>query len=67
VYSDVIGQLLIIYSAFFKYLSKIAEAVHELVIDLKKSYNSVRREVLYNILVNFDIPMKLVKLIKMYK
>ena len=66
-YSDVIGQLLIIYSAFFKYLSKIGDAVHELVIDLKKAYNSVRREVLYNILVNFGIPMKLVKLIKMYK
>jgi hypothetical protein len=26
--------------------------------------NSVRREVLYNILIEFDIPMKLVRLIK---
>jgi len=34
-------------------------------IDFKKAYDSVRREVLYNILIEFDIPMKLVRLIKM--
>ena len=34
-------------------------------IDLKKTYNLVRREVLYNILLEFDILMKLVRLIKM--
>jgi len=33
--------------------------------DFKKAYDSVRREVLYNILMEFDIPMKLVRLIKM--
>jgi hypothetical protein len=33
--------------------------------DLKKAYNSVRREVLYNILIEFGIPRKLVRLIEM--
>jgi hypothetical protein len=37
---------------------------HQLFIDLKKAYDSVRREVLYNILIEFGIPMKLVRLIK---
>jgi hypothetical protein len=31
----------------------------------KKAYDSVRREVLYNILLEFGIPMKLARLIKM--
>jgi len=39
--------------------------VHQLFIDFKKAYDSVRREVLYNVLIKFDIPMKLVRLIKM--
>jgi hypothetical protein len=37
----------------------------ELFIDFKKAYDSVRREVLYNILIEFGVPMKLVMLIKM--
>jgi len=41
------------------------EAVHNLFIDFKKAYCSVRREVLYNILIEFGIPMKVVRLIKM--
>jgi hypothetical protein len=42
------------------------EAVHQLFIDFKKAYDLVRREVLYNIRIEFGIPMKLVRLIKMY-
>jgi len=41
------------------------EAVHQLFIDFKKTYDSVRREVLYNTLNEFGIPMKLVRLTKM--
>ena len=41
------------------------EAVHQLFIDFKKAYHSVRREVLCNILTEFGVPMKLVRLIKM--
>jgi hypothetical protein len=44
---------------------KYIETVHQLFIDFKKAYDSVRREVLYNILIEFGIPMKLVRLIKM--
>jgi hypothetical protein len=39
--------------------------VHQLFINFKKAFNSVRREVLYNILIEFRIPRKLVWLIKM--
>ena len=42
-----------------------SEAVHQLFIDFKKAYDSVRKEVFYNIIMQFGIPMKLVKLIKM--
>ena len=41
------------------------EAVHQLFIDFKKAYDSVTREVLCNILIEFGIPMKLVRLINM--
>jgi hypothetical protein len=40
-------------------------AVHQLFVDFKKAYDAVRREVLYNILREFGIPLKLVGLIKM--
>ena len=41
------------------------EAVHQLFIDFKKACDSVRMEALYNILIEFGIPKKLVRLIKM--
>jgi hypothetical protein len=41
------------------------EAVHQLFIDFKKAYDSVRREVLYGNLIEFVIPRKLLRLIKM--
>jgi len=40
------------------------EAVHQLFIDFKNAYDSVRREVLYNILIKFGISVKLVRLVK---
>jgi hypothetical protein len=39
--------------------------VHQLFIDFKKAYDSVKREVLYNILLEFGASKKLVRLIKM--
>jgi hypothetical protein len=41
------------------------EIVHQLFIDFKKAYDSVRRKVLYNILIQFGVPMKLVRMIQM--
>jgi hypothetical protein len=41
------------------------ETVHQLFIDFKKAYDSVRRVVLYNIILEFGVPMILVSLIKM--
>jgi len=41
------------------------EAVHKVFIDFKEAYDSVRREVLYNILIEFGISKELVRLIKM--
>jgi hypothetical protein len=61
-------QLLIISFAFVRYRRKKLEyndTVHHLLVDFKKTYGSFRREVLYNILIEFEVPMKLVRLIKM--
>jgi hypothetical protein len=38
--------------------------VHQLFIDFRKAYDLIKREVLYNILVEFCIPKKLIRLIK---
>ena len=61
--SDARGRLLIRHILEKKW--KYNEAVHQLFIDFKKAYDSVRREVLYNILIEFGIPKKLLRLIKM--
>ena len=39
--------------------------VLQLFIDFKKTYDSVRREVLYNIVIDSGVPKKLIRLIKM--
>jgi sorting nexin-29 len=39
--------------------------VHQLFIDFEKAYDSVKREVLYNILLEFGVPKNLFRLIKM--
>jgi hypothetical protein len=39
--------------------------VHQLFIDFKKAYDSVKREVLYYILHEFGVPKKVIRLIKM--
>jgi hypothetical protein len=55
------------YSTFCQILLKKWEcngAVHQLFVDFKKAYDSIRREVLYNVQTEFGIPMKLVTLIK---
>jgi len=45
---------------------KYSKAVHHLFIDFKKAYDSIRREVWCNILIELGIRMKLVSPIKMY-
>jgi hypothetical protein len=61
---DISDQLLIRFSAFLRYWRK-NEIVHQLFIDFKKAYDSMRREVLYNILKEFGVPLKQARLIKM--
>jgi hypothetical protein len=65
---DVTDQLLIRFFCSPQILEKkweYSETVHELFIDFKKAYDSVKREVLYSILIEFWVPLKLVIPIKM--
>jgi hypothetical protein len=41
------------------------ETVCQLFVDFKKPHESVRKEIMYNIRVEFGVPMKLVRLITM--
>ena len=60
---DILHQLLIIYSAFVKETKwEYNEAAHQLFIDFKKAYDPVRWGFFYNILIEFVVPMKLVRL-----
>jgi hypothetical protein len=57
VHFDITEQLLIRFSAFVRYWRKKwenNETVHQLFINSKKVYESVRREVLYNILIELS-------------
>jgi len=56
---DEMGQLLIMYFGFVRYLGgKNKGNTMRQCIELKEAHDSVRLVVLYNILVEFDIPMK---------
>jgi hypothetical protein len=57
--SDLTDKLQIIFCPFVKYLRKCGgkkEAAHKLYIYFKKAYDSVRREVLCNIVTEFVFP-----------
>jgi hypothetical protein len=41
------------------------ETAHQLFIDFKKAYDSISRKVLWHNLIEFVVPMKVVRLIKM--
>jgi hypothetical protein len=67
--SNVINQLLIIYSIFLIQWRKkwgYNGTVHHLLTGVEKVYDLVRREVLYNTLIEFGITMTLVWLIKTF-
>jgi spore germination protein YaaH len=53
---DVTDQLLI---------RSFNDTVHQLFVNIKKEYDSVRREILYNIVIRFGVPTKQVRSINM--
>jgi hypothetical protein len=63
---NITDHLLIRFSAFVRYWKKLEhnETIHRLFTDFKRAYDSVRREALHNILIEFGVSMKLVRLIK---
>jgi hypothetical protein len=58
---------LIGFSAFVRFWRKLEynEKVHQLFIDFKKAYDSVKANALYNILIKSSISVKLIRLSKM--
>jgi hypothetical protein len=72
--SPIINEIIGAYQCGFQHSSSATDQIFcihqileilELLIGSKKAHDSVRREVLYNILIEFEIPMKLIRLIKM--
>jgi hypothetical protein len=53
---DITDKLLIRFPAFLEKKWEYNETVHQLFIDFKKAYESVRREVLYNLVTEFGVP-----------
>jgi hypothetical protein len=51
--SSTINQIFCIHDMLEK-----SDTVHQLFADFKKTYNSLRREVLYNILIEFGVPIE---------
>jgi hypothetical protein len=65
--SDVTDQQLIKFSISGRNWKKEKEyngTIHQLFLDFKKSYDSISKEVLYNVLIAFEILRKLAGLIK---
>jgi hypothetical protein len=64
---DVMVRRLIRFSISGSYWKKweCNGTVHQLFLDFKKAHDSVRRKVLYNVLIEFGIPRKLAEIIKM--
>jgi hypothetical protein len=65
---NIINQLLTKIFCICQILEKeceYSEIVYQLLIGFKKAYDSIRREVLYNILTELGTPMNLVRLSKM--
>jgi hypothetical protein len=58
-------QILCIHQILEKEMGVPRETVHQLFIDFKKAYDSVRREVLYKNLKEFGVSIKLVRLINL--
>jgi hypothetical protein len=59
---DVIVQLIITWLAFIRFCKKIGaewDTALQLFIDCNKSYYYIRIEVLYNICIEFTVPLKL--------
>jgi hypothetical protein len=61
---DVRDQLLMRFFAFVQFWRKNGSTMRQY-ISFKKAYDLMRREVLYNIIMVFGVPIKLVRLIKM--
>jgi hypothetical protein len=64
---DTTDQRLIRFFVLVRYWRKkwtYTEKVHQLLVDFRKAYDSVRREVLYNTVIDFLIPKEHVRIIK---